>query len=415
MPSRSKVLLVGGACLLACSAIYAGILLIQAEGNLTFLKRAFVWNQSDVGDYQKFPKRAIANAAPAFNFKTDLQPSLFKDIAYTADGETRRGALDDFLPANNTTAFIVIKDDAILYENYFNGNERESIVTSFSTAKSFDSALMGIAIDEGYIGSIEDPVIKYVPEIKGRGLDKLTIRHLLTMSTGIRYVSNDELFPLLQPVGDDARTYYFPDLRHVAMSVQRSDEPIGAYFRYNNYHPLLEGLIIERATGRHVAEYLQEKIWKPLGMEFPASWSIDSEQSGFEKMESGINGRAIDFAKVGRLFNNKGNWNGKQIISEHWVTESTTPDPNDNRPWKVFTAVPSRNGYYKYHWWGSRRANGLYDFYAAGHLGQYLFIRPDENLVIVRYGIDEGHVNSWPGVFQSIANQIAGEASAGTP
>lgn len=414
MRGRNKILLIGGAGLLACAAVYAAVLYIEAEGNLTLLQRSFIWQQSDVLDYQKFPARAIDNAAPVFNFKTDLQPALFKDIAYTAEGQTHRGALDTFLPANNTTAFIVIKDDAILYENYFNGFQRDSIVTSFSTAKSFDSMLMGIAIDEGYVGSIDDPVIKYVPEIKGRGLDTLTIRHLLTMSSGIRYVTNDELNPLLTPVGDDAKTYYFPDLRHTAMSAQRSDEPIGAYFRYNNYHPLLEGLIIERATGRHVAEYLQEKIWKPLGMEFPASWSIDSEQSGFEKMESGINGHAIDFAKVGRLFLNKGNWNGKQIISEHWVTESTTPDPNDNRSWKVFQNVYAHNGYYKYHWWGSKRANGLYDFYAAGHLGQYIFIRPDENLVIVRYGIDEGHVNSWPAVFQSIADVIAAQSSNGT-
>jgi CubicO group peptidase (beta-lactamase class C family) len=97
-------------------------------------------------------------------------------------------------------------------------------------------------------------------------------------------------------------------------------------FHYNNYNPLLRGMILERTTHKHVSQYLEEKIWKPLGMEAPASWSLDSDTSGFEKNGSGINARAIDFAKIGRLFLNNGNWNGIQIISEKWVNESTTPD-----------------------------------------------------------------------------------------
>ena len=147
-----------------------------------------------------------------------------------------------------------------------------------------------------HISSVDDPVIKYVPEIAGRGLDTLTIRNLLRMDTGIRYRSEDDI---LAPFSDDALTYYPPDLRQVAFGVQPGKTPIGAAFHYNNFHPLLEGLIIERATGMRVAEYLQERIWKPMGAEFPASWSLDSEASGFEKMESGINARAVDYARFG--------------------------------------------------------------------------------------------------------------------
>ena len=121
------------------------------------------------------------------------------------------------------------------------------------------------------------------------------------------------------------KTYYDTDLRSLALSAKIEEAP-GKRFHYNNYNPLLLGIILERTTHKHVSQYLEEKIWKPLGMEAPGSWSLDSDASGFEKMESGINARAIDFARIGRLFLNNGNWNGKQIISEKWVNESTRPD-----------------------------------------------------------------------------------------
>jgi CubicO group peptidase (beta-lactamase class C family) len=122
-----------------------------------------------------------------------------------------------FCRSTGTTAFIVIQDDTILYENYFNGFQRDSIVTSFSSAKSFNSALIGIAIDEGWIDSVDDPVVKYIPEITRRGLDDLTLKHLLDMSSGIRYLEDENMFPLFAPFSDDAKTYYYPDLRKLAL------------------------------------------------------------------------------------------------------------------------------------------------------------------------------------------------------
>ena len=112
--------------------------------------------------------------------------------------------------------------------------------------------------------------------------------------------------------------------------------------------------------------YLQDKIWKVVGMEFSASWSLDSNEDGFEKMESGINARAIDFAKFGRLFLNNGNWNGKQVIPAQWVTESTAPDPADERPWQVYQYWKEQGGYYKYMWWGKIRGANEYDYFARG-------------------------------------------------
>jgi CubicO group peptidase (beta-lactamase class C family) len=137
-------------------------------------------------------------------------------------------------------------------------------------------------------------------------------------------------------------------------------------------------------------------------MEYPATWSLDSEKTRFEKMESGINARAIDFAKFGSLFLHNGNWHGQQLISEDWVLESTAPDPDDHRPWRVYGDWKDAEGYYKYMWWGRLNDDGTYDYAAQGHLGQWIYVSPDEDMVIVRFGADNGDVDSWADIFRSL-------------
>jgi CubicO group peptidase (beta-lactamase class C family) len=397
------------------------VLLLVAGGTWTlssperalFLARDIVWGPSDVWDYQKFPARAVNNAPPAFQFKQNLRPELFQTmtVEYRQDGQMKQANLEEFLNSSQTTSFLVIQDDAILYEGYFNGYARDSIVTSFSMAKSVTSALIGIAIDEGRIGSVDDPIVDYLPELRGKGLDGVTIRHLLLMSSGIRYVSDDEISGLaeLSPFSDDGLSYSYPNLRSQALAVAPDGRQPGTEFNYNNYNPTLLGIILERTTQMPVAHYLQEKIWEPLGMEYPASWSLDSKASGFEATLCCLNGRAIDFAKFGRLFLNNGNWNGRQIISEGWVKESTSPypNPNGNSAWRAntwFSTWPESGGYYKYQWWGKLKPDGSYDFMATGHSGQWIYVSPQKRAIAVRFGISDEGVDAWEDV---LANVIA--------
>ncbi|HYX46809.1 MAG TPA: serine hydrolase, partial [Sphingomicrobium sp.] len=179
----------------------------------------------------------------------------------------------------------------------------------------------------------------------------------------------------------------------------------------NNFLPLLVGMILERTTHRPVAKYLQEKLWQPLGMEYAASWSLDSQDSGFEKMAMGFNARAIDFAKFGALFLDKGRWRDKQIIPEKWVVESTSPDPNDIRRWRRAAAWKQANGYYKYFWWGLRRSDGSDAFMARGNIQQHwIYVSPRDRVVIVRFGLVDNSADSWPDVFETISRELASQA-----
>jgi CubicO group peptidase (beta-lactamase class C family) len=356
-------------------------------------------------DYKLFPYRTIQNAPPAFQFTPGSPDSMPQTVEFK-DGDTiKHVALDELLRSTGTHAFIVIRGDTLLYEGYFNGYQRDSICISRSLAKSFTSALVGIAIDEGFIKSVGDPITVYLPELKDRGFDPITIRHLLIMGSGIWYRLG------YLPWDGEPLAYFYPDLRKLLLSGLTIVEPPGRSFRYNSYNTDLLGMVLERTTNRSPSEYLQEKIWKPLGMEYPATWSIDSNEDGLELTPAALNARAIDYAKFGRLYLNRGNWNGRQIVSERWVVESTTRDPNDNRPWETYSPWLDIGGYYKYFWWGVSRGADDYTFQANGLWGQYIFVSPKTGVVIVRTGSRWGiSPLVWPQVFQYIATKAAREA-----
>ncbi len=393
--------------ILALVTVFFGLIVLILAAALLFYPaeyvfRALAWQESDAFDWQKFPAHPLNAAPQIYNFDTAPDPGvaeLFKKLSGADDW-------DRYLEAHNTQALIVIQDGEIRYENYFNDTQRDSIVTSFSVAKSFTSALIGRAVDDGYIRDVHEPITVYLPELLERDprFKDITIHHLLLMASGLEY---QEFRPLLFN-SDDILTTYYPDQRRLALENTRFIDPPGQYFHYNKYHPQLLRMIIERATGMTVTSYLQISFWDALGMEYGGSWSTDSRASDFEKMETGVNARAIDFAKFGVLYLNGGEWQGEQVISKAWVEKSTRPFIPENIPNYYPEGFQSGTGqrYYNAMWWGYMRENGSYDFTAAGDKGQYIYVSPQKNLVIVRNGTDYGSPsNAWTELFYAFASQ----------
>jgi CubicO group peptidase (beta-lactamase class C family) len=375
--------------------------------------RFFIWNFADIRDHKKFPSQQIKSSATPFYFnKSETQPlRMPKYLTHKNDSLP----FEKHIENDGTVAFLVIRNDSILYEKYFNNYDSSDEVPSFSVAKSFVSALVGIAIDEGKIKSIKDPITNYLPELRDPGYKNITIEHLLQMRSGIKFNES-----YVNPFGDAAKYYYGRNLRKYLVK-QKIELAPDSQFNYISINTQLLGWIVERATGKPLASYLEEKIWLPMGMESPASWSVDSKKHQMAKGFCCINARAIDFAKLGRLYLNKGNWNGKQIVSEAWVDSSVTV--KDYRNYYLYT----------YQWWHTRDFSlqrdslpieGLHqvvnirktdkdkgtrtvitpsgDFFAEGHLGQFIYVYPEKNIIIVRLGKKYG-ATPWAQLFKEIA------------
>lgn len=373
-----------------------------------YLYRYFTWSAesfiSNADETKRFPYHTIENGGASFSFGHG-DPSAVPTTVEYFEGNTRKcAALDDLVASTGTNAFIVIRNDKILREQYFDGHRRDSVCISRSVAKSFVSVLVGIAIGEGLIKGVRDPITDYLPELKRRGFESITIRDLLTMGSGIRFRWGQMPWDELQVI------YGHPDLTSYLLRDLVIDEPAGRYFHYADCDVELMALILKRVTKRSLAEYLQEKIWKPLGMEYPATWSIDSKRDDMELAFVLLNARAVDLAKFGDLYLHMGKWNDKQIVPAQWVAESTTEDIDDRRPWTIFPDFRQYGGYFKYYWWGHPTAAGGYTFWAQGQDGQYIFVSPRNQLVIVRigskWGIDPG---VWQQIFRHMANHIAPE------
>jgi CubicO group peptidase (beta-lactamase class C family) len=394
VPRSIKLLLIGAGSLLVLMLVMVVFAYLLAPN--FYLTRAIFWRESDYKDLERFPAATVHNAPPAFRFNELPADNAYASQIEAIGNRSSNGSLVDYLEASGTTAFLVIHDDQLVYEKYVNGYNERSLNTSFSMAKSFASALVGIAIDEGHIKSVNEPITNYIPELleKDRRFESITIRHLLTMSSGIKYEEGGDL--PWSDEADDTKTYYATDLRELALENCTIEGKPGEYSEYNNYNPLLIGMILERATSMSVSRYMEEKLWKPMGMEADGSWSLDSTVSGFEKMESGVNARARDFARFGMLFAKEGNWEGEQLISRGWVEESTRPDA---------TTDPSLD--YQYFWWVNT-PDGKKHFSARGNYGQYIYVAPEKDLVIVRLGKEEGErgYGYWTALFEQLATKL---------
>lgn len=275
-------------------------------------------------------------------------------------------ALDELNEELETVAFLVIKNDSILYEKYAENYGPESKTNSFSMAKSVVSALLGKAIKEGHIKSLEQPVADFFPQFDKR----LSVGDLASMASGLNWEED-----YYSPFSMTARAYFDTNIQKQILQLEVVDPP-GEEFEYLSGNTQLLAMILVKATGKTLSQYLSESFWKPLGMEQDALWQLDSEESGMEKAYCCIASNARDFARFGKLYKDYGKWKGSQVLDSAYVVRSIHPR---------FEETP----HYGYGFW-LENLNGKQVFYMRGILGQYVIVIPEDDLIITRLGHQVG-------------------------
>ena len=329
--------------------------------SVTYLKGH---TSSYIDDYIHFPSNSIKDG---------------NHQEWLVSKEYNKAQLPEFIkPINDklgTVAYVVIKNDSIIFEEYWNGYSADSSSNSFSMAKSWISTLVGIAIKEGKIESINQKACDFLPEFCEGDNSKITIKHLLTMSSGLDW---DEDYH--DPLGQTAEAYFAPNLKKQMMRL-KAVEPPGEIFKYHSSCSQLLAFIVESATGQSVNEYTSEKLWKPMGAKHPALWNTDTKR-GDEKAFCCINSNARDFARLGKLYMNQGNWNGTQLLDSNYVKETTTVA-------NLLDEDGNKNINYGYQFWIANR-KGLDVYYTRGLWGQYVICIPEKDMIIVRLGRNYG-------------------------
>ena len=306
-------------------------------------------------DYKEFDNDTIAIGQPqAWPIHSDY--NSVKETSDLMDWHNRLGSV----------AFLIIKDDSLWFENYYDGFDKSSRSNSFSMAKSMVTSMLGKAIMEGKIKGLDQPVGDFFPEFS-EGLNaKVTVGDLASMSSGLQW---DEAY--YSPFSITTRAYFYDDLRAMMLGLNIKEEP-GQAYKYLSGNTQLLGMVIEKATGMSLADYLSESFWKPMGAEQAAYWQIDDEDNGMEKAYCCVASNARDFARFGKLYKDNGRWKGRQILDSAYVKKSITPRFKDSPQ-------------YGYGWWLTEH-NGKQFFMMRGHLGQYVMVQPEDDLIIVRLG-----------------------------
>ena len=293
---------------------------------------------------------------------------------FTFEGKEKnlKEALDYFC----TDGLIILHNDRILYENYWNGNDRYSKHISWSVAKSFLSALIGIAIEEGLIDSIEDPATKYLPDFKGTGYEGVKIKNILQMSSGVSF--NEDYADPDSDINKFGRaTARGTPFRDFAKTLENEKEQ-GTYNHYVSIDTQVLAMILETVSEMPLREYLSKKIWSKIGMESDAYYITD--KTGVDMALGGLNATLRDYAKFGYLYLNNGSWFGEQIVPEDWVKASHTPDAPHLMP--NAGELSSNDWGYGYQWWVP--GNPITDYTAHGVYNQFIYVDPESGIVIAK-------------------------------
>lgn len=285
-------------------------------------------------------------------------------------------ALSEWITDNHVTALVVLKDGAIVHEDYFKGTDAQDRRISWSVAKSYLSALVGVLIAEGAIASLDDPVTQYAPALKGGAYDGATLRQVLLMTSGVRFDEN--YLDQSSDINRMGRTLALGGkMDSFAAGITETFDVPGAVWQYVSIDTHVVGMVVRGATGRSVADLLSEKIIAPLGLEQEPYYLTDGVGTAF--VLGGLNITTRDYARFGQMFLQGGTWQGQQIVPADWVAASTTPSAPPAGP-----DAPASGKFYDYglHWWIPKDATPR-EYLARGIYGQYIYVNAPENVVIV--------------------------------
>lgn len=313
----------------------------------------------DIYELNDFPYRTLSNRQPKV---WPLSTHIGK-IEPTAEQLT-------CAERNETVALLVLHHDSIVYEKYYEAHNKDAVSNSFSMSKSMVGMLFGCALQDQLIPSIDEPIGHYLPAYADTPFNQITIRHLLTMSSGLDF---KESYGSL--LGWPAKAYYGNDVNATVMQPVLKFAP-GTVQEYKGGDTQLLGRILEKVTHERVADYAARRLWQPLGAEHEAYWSLD--EKGMEKVSCCLYATARDFARIVSLYMHHGQWNGQQLLDSAYVAQSLEP-----ALLKGTEGQPKSD--YGFQWWRMQH-HGKQVFYMRGIRGQYVLAVPEEQLLVVRLG-----------------------------
>ena len=286
-----------------------------------------------------------------------------------------------FIVDSKTTGLMVIQNDTVVYEQYYHGNTPTTKNISWSMSKSFISALIGIAIEEGHIKNLQQTADEFCPILKGSGYEGVTLKNILQMSTGVGF--DEDYGAFNSDINRWGRGFALGKSQDEFAATLKNERPQGTFNHYVSINTHVLGMILTKATGKTVSEYMQEKFWNPMGMQDDCYWIIDSEN--MEGVLGLLNATLRDYAKIGSLYLNEGRFNGKQIVPAEWVKASVTPDAPHLMPGE--NELSTRDFGYGYQWWVPGGGEG--EFMAQGVYNQNIYINPTTRTVIVKLSAND--------------------------
>ncbi|AOM77924.1 serine hydrolase domain-containing protein [Pedobacter steynii] len=343
------------------------------------LIRVLRYQSPDAETYKIYPQSKVMPADTPFHFVKAKTMRNDLDTILVFDREKKMMPFKQYLEEGKVNLFMVIRNDTIIYEKFKAGYSDTTLTTVFSVAKSMVSIMLGQAMEEGKVKSLDDRLLLYIPELKSNPVfGQITLRNLVEMKSGLEF-SGLEGGLISAFLSDEAKYYYTENIKNELLRL-KAEHPPGKFWKYKSVDVLLLSWALENATGKNVTAYFQDKVWTKIGAAYPASWGLD-HIGGLANTASRFQATGIDLAKIGRLYLQKGNYKGRQVVSNEWVTKSVRAGADSSIAAKGWQRTRQN-----YLWWVPQEGvNG--DFAAEGMRGQRLYIDPLTNTIIVQFAL----------------------------